>query len=173
MSIIRTIAEWYDDQPIFDRRAIPAYAAFNRLNARLFLEMTANKTTPKIALVNPYRRSVELFDAILSGTWYCYARGNRHPWLTMRENWVFRAVHDYYGHFMNRATFSLEGELRAARAHLNTAERLAKLNGDYDGAGPAIAMETIGQICYYYTHREYAPQKLGLMPMELLTEVLS
>lgn len=172
MNAIDRIADWYDEQPIFDRRAIPAYAAMLKVNAKLLADLGRWGRLPSISLTNPYQTSAELFAAIDAGQWSVYGRGERHPWLTATENLIFRAVHDFYGHYACRASFSLNGELRAAAQHIRTAERLGCLDAECRGAGPAIAMETVGQICYYYTHRRYAKQKLGILPAELMEGVL-
>lgn len=93
-----------------------------------------------------------------------------HPLLTGEENTMFRAVHDLFGHAMNRNSFGRIGEERAYWEHLRMFP--AECRG-------ALATETRGQNSYVNfgpdahwnrTHPEatrYAPQRAALMPRAL------
>lgn len=48
---------------------------------------------------------------------WVYAGGEDHPYLCRGENWVFRAVHDCFGHAANGYDFGPRGELNAAIEH--------------------------------------------------------
>src|SRR6185369_8073233 len=94
-----------------------------------------------------------------------YADNLEHPLLTPEENWMFRAVHDTYGHAREGYQFGPKGENGAFLAHAQMYS---------DKALPAMAAETRGQnswVNYYADHqklplkeRPFAEQKVGLLP---------
>jgi hypothetical protein len=102
-------------------------------------------------------------------------------------NDLFRAVHDIFGHVMNRCSFSINGEFRATWHHLQMYS---------DEVHPVILSETIGQICWFFygphlrtpsgnlrqledpcfippNRRLYPIQKTSSMPNEWITKYLS
>ena len=94
-----------------------------------------------------------------------YADNLEHPLLTPEENWMFRAVHDTYGHAREGYQFGPKGEDGAFLAHAQMYS---------DEALPAMAAETRGQnswVNYFADHqsmelkqRPFAEQKVGLLP---------
>lgn len=113
-----------------------------------------------------------------------------HPWLEVADigiggervvhNDVMRAVHDYFGHYLTRAPFTLGGELCVADAHLQMFS--PSVHG-------ALLNEFLGQIAWFYagphlrrtdgslpgrgdaywirpSQRPFARQKLNLLPTE-------
>lgn len=120
------------------------------------------KIRPFMGQGQPYADSADMFAQLAStDTLFIYltSRGygsdvappRDHPMLEPSEividgyrfayNDLFRAVHDYYCHYLPRQDFSLHGECIAALHHL---EMLSSV------AGRAVFTETVGQICWFY-----------------------
>ena len=60
---------------------------------------------------DPYKSAEELFEAIEErGELKIYSGGSSPEGMTDKQNLKGRAVHDYFGHYMNQCDFSLEGE---------------------------------------------------------------
>lgn len=72
-------------------------------------------------------------------------------------NTMFRAVHDYFGHYMTRAPFeTFSGEITAYRHHACMYS---------DRARAALFSETIGQLCVFYAlGRFVSVQKACTLP---------
>lgn len=82
-----------------------------------------------------------------------------HPFLTDHENTLFRAVHDYFGHYSQCNTFDRHGEERAYRAHRVMYSTRAI---------PALTTETRGQnsaFIFVNGGRTFPPQKIALLPL--------
>ncbi len=77
-----------------------------------------------------------------------------HPLMTEKDNILFRAVHDYFGHNAAGNSFSYQGETNAYATHREMYGALA---------GRALLTETLGQNSYYNTFGQYAPQKAALL----------
>lgn len=116
----------------------------------------------------PYGTSRKMFDDVEhNGRLLVFTGGEDHPYLTRDQNVMFRAVHDYYGHFLGRFQFGPRGEFMAWRAHAGWFSPLAL---------PALAVETLGQNAWVnfgpFSHlppaqRPYAEQKANLLPAHL------
>lgn len=76
-------------------------------------------------------------------------------------NDAFRAVHDYFGHYLGRHPFeTFEGEIEAYKEH---ARRYSP------EALPALYSETVAQLCYFYAYGSFVPvQKAAILPMEVI-----
>jgi hypothetical protein len=62
----------------------------------------------------------------------------RDPYFSKEDNWIFRAVHDYYTHIITKTEdFDLRGELRAYNTHakLVPPDALPALFTEVVGAG--------------------------------------
>lgn len=72
-------------------------------------------------------------------------------------NVMFRAVHDYFGHYMTRAPFeTFDGEIRAYRHHARMYSPVAR---------GALFNETVAQLCYFYARGTFVPvQKACTLP---------
>lgn len=79
---------------------------------------------------------------------------SEHPILTPEENWLFRAVHDYYGHFggpdQPHYTFTREGEHKAYKRHKSMFSPKAHA---------ALASETEAQQAVFHTTGDFAQQQ--------------
>jgi hypothetical protein len=109
----------------------------------------------------PYKSSVEMFDDMDSKLLYVYRGGDvfapGHELAALSYfnglswNEVFRAVHDYFGHYLTRSPFETwEGEVSAYEAH--------KLMYRGRALGPLYA-ETIGQLCVYFDTGDFPPEQ--------------
>lgn len=155
-----------------NRVAERAYAAFRREVVRQF-EGLPVVALPWEAEGQPYANSQELFtDLEENGRLFVFTGGEEHPYLSRDETVKFRAVHDYYGHFLGRFQFGPRGEFRAWKAHCVMFSEEAR---------PALTAETLGQSCWVnfgpFRHlppsqRPYAEQKAGLLPPELWRPLL-
>ncbi len=106
----------------------------------------------KFVTVDPYKTSKELFRDIQQNTFKVFTGGNRHPIMSKQENAVFRAVHDYYGHYAGGTcnSFSFKGEVKAYKIHRQMFSW---------GASFVLRSETFFQACYYFVYKHYATQK--------------
>lgn len=96
-----------------------------------------------------------------------------HPFMTPRQNDIFRAVHDFFGHAAEGYEFGQRGEEAAFQQHAAT------LSND---AIPALASETRGQNSWVNSfpenaakpvkERPFAEQKFALMPKHTYEDVL-
>lgn len=95
---------------------------------------------------------------------WVYDGGNDHPLLSRFENWMFRAVHDCFGHAAQGFSFGPRGEYNAAIEH-------GKMFGDI--ALGALFTETHGQNSWVNygpfadvprADRPFAEQKAVVMP---------
>lgn len=66
-------------------------------------------------------------------------------------NSIFRAVHDYFGHFASGAGFGWKGETQAYYSHAQMFSR---------DALPALYCETVAQQCVYAITGNYAKQRM-------------
>ncbi len=173
--LLIAIAAAYDAMPsgrTSDTAAERSYEAFRREIIAMHNAIPVH-TEPWDRPGQPYANSRELFaDIEERSRLFVYAGGEDHPYFTRVENMMFRAVHDYCGHFLGRFQFGPAGELSAWKAHC----------GQFGGeAIPAMTAETLGQNCWVnygpFRHlppkdRPYAEQKASLLPEELWLPVL-
>lgn len=106
---------------------------------------------------DPYTKSADMFADVERGTLRVYTKGEPHPLLTEWENAIFRAVHDYFGHYRTRGNFQPAGELAAWRAHSAMFSPTARR---------ALDTETIAQVAVYFfgsKPKNYATQKAVLL----------
>jgi len=116
----------------------------------------------------PYRDSKDMMDDILDRRHlYVYSGGEDHPIFTRRENFKFRAVHDYFGHAAHGFAFGPKGEENAWIEHSKLFSPFARM---------ALSTETRGQNSWVnfgpYSSlqpdkRPYAKQKVFILPRPL------
>lgn len=83
------------------------YEALGRYNERRFEDIPLDV---EFTEEDPYNSAEELFEAIEDGELKIYSGGSSPEGMTDKQNLKGRAVHDYFGHYMNQCDFSLEGE---------------------------------------------------------------
>jgi hypothetical protein len=88
---------------------------------------------------------------------------NPHPILSVEDNDIFRAVHEFFGHAASGSNFRAAGEEGAWVSHSSMFSPEARR---------ALTTETRGQNSYYNfldpTLKEFAPQKAALFPEEFV-----
>lgn len=109
---------------------------------------------------DPYTCAEEMFADVSRGTLRVWATpvDQRHPVLSRHENNMFRAVHDFHGHYMTGRDFSRHGEEAAWVRHSGMFTGLARR---------AMTSETRGQnsaFIWVNGGREFPPQKAILLP---------
>jgi len=164
------IAEYYDKAPRTDPAAAGPY-----LKLANWIEHQFEKVTDVVEVwftqFDPYKNAREMFEEINAcGILRVFSKGNAHPLLSREQNNRLRAIHDYFGHYIGEAPFSLGGEVSAWRA----TDRLT-----YDPeVSAALTTEFLGQTAWfhygpfnYYSPKErpFPPQKAILIPRELWT----
>ena len=109
---------------------------------------------------DPYGSASEMFESVRRGTLCIYStpEDHRHPLLGCHGNDMFRAVHDYYGHFRSGRDFSRHGEEAAWVRHSQMFTGLARR---------AMTSETRGQnsaFIWINGGRKFPEQKAVLLP---------
>lgn len=109
---------------------------------------------------DPYDSCSAMIESVRQGTLLVYAtpEDQRHPLLGRQVNNMFRAVHDYHGHYMTGRDFSRHGEEAAWVRHSQMFTGLARR---------AMTSETRGQnsaFIWVNGGREFPEQKAVLLP---------
>ena len=160
------MARLYDRLPTHDPAALPAYEQF-RTEVRAQYRLLHGAMAVKIVFTmdDPYRTSKEMFNDIdVNWRLKVFTGGEVHQTLG-DDNFRFRAIHDYFGHYISRANFSANGEETAWENHSKMFSPLARR---------AMTSETRGQNSWFnYSpansilkpkYRKFAEQKTALLP---------
>jgi hypothetical protein len=144
--------------PFITTLARHAYSMMADQVTAQFRELS-NTVRVRFELEDPYTDAEEMFADVWSGWLRVYqtAEDQRHPLLGVHGNDMFRAVHDYYGHFQTGRGFDRHGEEAAWVRHSRMFTGLAR---------DAMTTETRGQssaLCWI-TSPEFPPQKAVLLP---------
>lgn len=153
------------------------------------LPRVANKVKIEFVTGDPYKNQREMmYDIIVNKRMKIYqteddgGQEGAHPAMTNRQNDVFRAVHDYVGHFgpnaqkvadyiaqhnitgvddpkykelrFDRNSFTVRGEMGTFVTHA----RLAP-----PAAIPALFTEIVGQICTYFVTNNFTVNKVAVI----------
>lgn len=169
------VAKAYDDLPMVDPAAEPAYRAMVEETKRQFEYITRElKIKVQMVDVDPYKTAEEMMADIKQNKTlkvYKTAGEQLHPFLSPEENDMFRAVHDFFGHAHAGNKFDRHGEEVAYRLH-------SQMYGPE--ARKAMATETRGQNSYLnYAEEnvarrargeraEFPVQKAALLPDEMI-----
>jgi hypothetical protein len=153
------LAVAYRDMPSTpdDHATALAYRAFivetqDQYQALLYV----GRLQPVFTTDDPYADMPELLADVKRGSFRVFATGeDEHPLMTARENDLFRAVHDFYGHCATGRTFDRHGEEAAYRSHAEMYSPLARR---------ALATETRGQNAGLIWTGTFVEQKAGLLP---------
>jgi len=104
--IIETVGQAYLETEEEDLTS--EYKALARYNENRFEDIPLDVDFTE---EDPYKSAEELFEAISErDELKVYSGGSSPEGMTDMQNLKGRAVHDYFGHFMNKCDFSLEGE---------------------------------------------------------------
>ena len=163
---LQAVARVYESSPSIpqDETTRRVYAVFARECAYQFRAiLETGGLNVRFVDVDPYKSSMEMFkDIAENNTLRVFTGGEAHPVWTREENSTFRAVHDYFGHYMTGSGFGPTGETEAWKAHRAMFSIVAR---------PALDVETIGQVAVYFAGskpKQYAEQKAFLFPSEVL-----
>ena len=158
----RKIADLYMAAPDWDPtpETVASYDAFIAETARQYDAMIHSGLNVIFQDDDPYADAEEMFADAASGTLRVYRTrdGEDHPYHTNRQNDVFRAVHDYYGHFGSGRNFSRHGEEAAWTKHSRMYTPLARR---------AMTTETRGQnsaFIFALGGLTFPTQKFTLLP---------
>ena len=155
----RAIGQAYlDASPEMTCMARKAYDAFIRQTETQFKDV--ERCVDVIFIdEDPYANAREMFESVYKyGTLYVYKTkaGEDHPYLTHRQNDLFRAVHDFNGHYRAHTGFDRHGEEGAWRCHSQMYSGLAR---------KAMTTETRGQnSAMVWITGEFPAQKAILLP---------
>lgn len=158
---IRRLAAAYDALPADDPRAHAAFRDMADQVDRQYAHLTGPmgvKVEPvdydpypdhKAMMADLAQRRLRVLRTSSTGS---------HPFFTDEQNDRFRAVHDAFGHAATGRAFDGHGEEAAWAAH----------SAMFHGAGRrAMTTETRGQNGSLIVNRQFAPQKVALLPDEL------
>ena len=182
-ALIRAVAAEYERLPHepTSRDVQLAYRAFAGEIAEQLRRIRVHGVRIVPTVDDPYASSAALFADIRENrTLRVYAVAELpegHPGLWpidetgLSLNVAFRAVHDYFGHYIAGNSFSLRGEYRAFLAHAASFRRFDSVR--------VVATETMGQNAWFHvgprSHERpyvYAPQKATLLCDESVNALL-
>lgn len=168
------IARAYDAAPLITPEAGDAYrtlAAYVR-DRFVLLHAQGWRTVPTLDDAAP-----ELAEVARTRIVPVYDSAHAHPALSDGENYMFRAVHDVYGHLASDpvAPFGLAGEISTARTQAEdfTAWAFAhNVRGRaYLDAHAALWTEIVGQASYHAARGRFPVQKAALLDPEQFIEI--
>lgn len=151
------IASAYAQAPNTSPDAAPAYHALNAEVAQQFDTLSRTvKMEPWKGEGRPYTDAAALQKDVTNNKhlWVDEA-GPAHPMMTPAENYMFRAVHDIYGHAMTGFDQTPGGQLNATRAHARMFSNVAV---------PALVTETLGRTAASKAAGVVVAPKAALLP---------
>lgn len=160
-SVGRTIGRLYLDTPeVIDHQVRWAYLDFTFQVRMQFAQMLSDGIKVYFVDEDPYPSAEELFEELSTGRMRVWKTqpDQPHPLISPWDNNRFRAVHDYYGHFLSGRGFDRHGEEAAWTRH----SRMF-----YGPGRRAMTTETRGQssaFIWINGGREFPPQRAVLLP---------
>lgn len=157
----KLVADSYEKLPKFQKDEQWRWIKLGKHVEKLFDRMI--KTDPKqkkkmeveFGPEDAYDGDYESMIKAISGKKFkVYTGFNEHPIFTPEQNLKFRAVHDFYAHYQNKADFSMKGEVRAYNTHIKLAP---------PDTWPAIFTEVLGQASYFIVNGRFPVQKIAVM----------
>ena len=165
------IADFFQNMPDSpnDPAVREAYAALIDETAKQFAVLPV-EIIPVDSASYPYKNSQEMMDDVMdNGQLAVFDGGDDHSIFSRKQNFMFRAVHDFFGHAQHGFAFGPRGEENAWLEHSKMFTPLAR---------KALTMETRFQNQWVnrgpysklpVTERPYAAQKVGDPPAEFVT----
>lgn len=164
----KAIADFYDDAPDLsadeiNEEARKAYEALSKEVEEQFKLLT-EKLGVNVEFVDydPYENFLEMREDFVENKRLLIMRTavtGSHPFMTDEQNDMFRAVHDAFGHLAIGRGFDRHGEEAAYQAHRTMFS---------EEAIKALATETRGQNQYLLDRGEFGPQKLVILPEDMI-----
>ena len=151
---------YIDASPFITTLARVAYRQFIDQVSEQFFALVDNGLKIRFRDYDPYADAQEMFTDVGKGWLAVWSTPEEqgHPILSARSNNMFRAVHDYHGHYMTGRDFSRHGEEAAWVRHSQMFTGLARR---------AMTTETRGQssaFIWINGGREFPQQKAVLLP---------
>lgn len=175
VAVAKQIAKWYEETPDQSenpevRRCYGAMVKEVGLQWKILIKQYKLQVEPFLDDFIPYKDSAEMMDDVKENRhMWCYDGGEDHSLLTRRENFMFRAVHDAFGHCQFGFEFGPRGERNAFQEHCKMFSPDARRS---------LSCETNCQNSYVnfgpYSHlpvreRPFAEQKALLVPRKWCT----
>lgn len=150
---------YMDASPVITVGARMAYQDLGRQVDLQFRELS-RAVKVRFQTEDPYANAEEMFADVDRGRLKIYrtTEDQRHPLLGLDQNDRFRAVHDYFGHYLSGRDFSRHGEEAAWVRHSQMFHGPARR---------AMTTETRGQTSVFIwlnNGRKFPPQKAVLLP---------
>jgi hypothetical protein len=155
------IAREYD-AAITDPKSKPAWDSLAADTEQMYGEIAKKIKIEKVT-GQPYASAEEMVADMKKGVFKVTTDNSQHPFWTEDQNWKFRVVHDYLGHFETGADFSLAGEKKAFLAHA------AQLSSE--PAKQALQSEVVGQAASYTANAGKFPEQKAFIPQEKVAAV--
>lgn len=150
----KKVADAYDARPVRDPAARESYRVLIRHVHRMFKQLLSRIRIEFVDEPEPYKDAADMTRRVREeGVMYVSTlfSENLASGMTARENWMFRAVHDYIVHIGGRHDFSLRGEIGTFNRHAKVAPVAAR---------PALFSEIVGQVAYAIVRGKFPnPQK--------------
>ncbi len=119
----------------------------------------------------PYKDSPAMMDDVLQNNHlWVYDGGEDHSLLTRKENFQFRAVHDYFGHCQHGFAFGIRGEYAAWQSHAKMFSPLARNSLSVEARFQNAVVNTGSYSHLPVTERPFAEQKALLAPLKWCTD---
>ncbi len=152
----KVVADVYDASPLRTPEAEQSYGVLKNAVKRFF-RLISSKVRVEFVDGDPYKSAEEMIDQVKRDKVLKVMKdySSDHPVFTEEENWMFRAVHDWFSHILAKQPFTQKGEMRAYNTH-------AKMFPP--DALPALFTEIIGQACYATTYGKFPTQKVVILP---------
>lgn len=150
----KLVADAYDARPVHDPAAKESYRVLLDHAKKMFRQLLSRIRIEFVNEPEPYKDAADMTKRVNDeGVMYVstlFSDNLASGW-TPKENWIFRAVHDYIVHIGGHHDFSLRGEI-------GTYNRHAKLVPP--AALPALFSEVVGQVAYFLVRGKFpSPQK--------------
>jgi hypothetical protein len=148
------VADAYDARPIHDPAAKAAYAALLVHAKKMFTQLLSRIRIEFVEEPEPYKDAADMTKRVHDeGVMYVstlFSENLASGW-TAKENWIFRAVHDYIVHIGGHHDFSLRGEIGTYNRHAKMVPPVALV---------ALFSEVVGQVSYFLVRGKFpTPQK--------------
>lgn len=150
------------DAAVTDPASKPAWDSLASDTDRMYQEIAKKIKVEKVT-GQPYASAEEMVADMKKGVFKVTTDNSQHPFWTEDQNWKFRVVHDYLGHFETGADFSLAGEKKAFLAHA------AQLTGE--DAKKALQSEVLGQAASYTANAGKFPEQKAFIPKEKVSAI--
>lgn len=150
-------------EKIWTTELVRAWYALADDTARLFAAIPI-EVVP-VNDLEPYSSCVNMVCCVAAtGVLRVNDLAHNHPIWTDRENFQFRAVHDWFGHIQGtrvtlnpeRFAFNARGELNAYQFHADCHFRRESL--------PALFCEIVGQVAWQHANGEFPEQACAIIP---------